>query len=116
MYGNEAEIGKALDKHLKSGSVKREELFVTTKLPNKAAEKSKDGVEPTIRECLKKLQLDYVDLVLIHWPVTDRPGKQPGDLDPPAQASTLAMLCCAPCSFMQTLWTMLPCLSCMQLS
>lgn len=88
MYGNEAEIGKAVAEHLKSGKLRREDLFVTTKLNNSMQQHSEEGVEPAIRESLEKLQLDYVDLVLIHWPVTtDRRTEKPGDVQPPIQVS-----------------------------
>ncbi|TLS38673.1 aldo/keto reductase [Pseudalkalibacillus caeni] len=63
IYGNEEGVGKAI---AESG-VPREELFITTKLWN-----SEQGYESTLaafEESLKKLQLDYVDLYLIHWPV-----------------------------------------------
>ncbi|WP_274363996.1 aldo/keto reductase [Paenibacillus thermotolerans] len=63
VYGNEAGVGKAI----RQSGVKREELFVTTKVWN-----ADQGYESTLRayeESLKKLGLDYVDLYLIHWPV-----------------------------------------------
>ncbi|PKW13096.1 aldo/keto reductase [Saccharopolyspora spinosa] len=63
MYGNEEGVGKAI---AESG-LKREELFVTTKLWNDS-----QGYESTLTafdESLTKLGLDYVDLYLIHWPV-----------------------------------------------
>jgi 2,5-diketo-D-gluconate reductase A len=63
IYRNEEGVGEAL----KGVSVPREELFVTTKLWN-----DRHGYDETFRafdESLKKLQLDYVDLYLIHWPV-----------------------------------------------
>lgn len=87
MYGNEAQIGKSLAEHIKSGKVDREHLFIVTKLNNSAKQHSRSGVEPAIRESLQKLQLDYVDLVLIHWPITDRnpPGQKSGDVNPPIQ-------------------------------
>ncbi|VDM43597.1 unnamed protein product [Toxocara canis] len=65
-YGNEKEIGDVLHEYLTSGKLKREELFVTTKLwcsHNRPSE-----VEGQIRESLMKLQLDYVDLYLAHMP------------------------------------------------
>jgi len=65
VYGNEKEIGVSLQKAMKKG-VKREELWVTSKLwNNKHAE---EDVIPTCKQTLKDLQLDYLDLYLIHWP------------------------------------------------
>lgn len=60
VYGNEAEVGKAL---AESG-VARDEVFVTTKCPPDNAGKELD----TLRRSLDLLQLDHVDLWLIHWP------------------------------------------------
>eukprot|EP00826_Nyctotherus_ovalis_P005674 TRINITY_DN1128_c0_g14_i1.p1 TRINITY_DN1128_c0_g14~~TRINITY_DN1128_c0_g14_i1.p1 ORF type:complete len:305 (-),score=88.67 TRINITY_DN1128_c0_g14_i1:883-1797(-) len=66
-YDNEEFIGEALQSILKEGKVKREELFVITKIHND--EKGKGEIEGKLRDSLKKLQLDYVDLLLIHWPI-----------------------------------------------
>lgn len=66
-YKNEECIGEALQSILKEGKIKREELFITTKIFNN--EKEKGQIEPTLKDSLKNLQLDYVDLVLVHWPV-----------------------------------------------
>ncbi|AHC15653.1 aldo/keto reductase [Salinispira pacifica] len=63
-YGNEEEVGKAIAE----SPVPREELFVTTKVWNTAHSK-KDAAE-MINESLKKLGLEYIDLVLVHWPWT----------------------------------------------
>jgi len=60
VYGNEAEVGRAL---AESG-VPRDEVFVTTKCP---PDRAGSGVD-TIRESLDRLQLDHLDLWLIHWP------------------------------------------------
>lgn len=67
-YGNEEAVGKAV----KKCGVKREELFITTKvwIANAGYEKAKSSIE----ESLKKLQLDYLDLVLIHQPFNDYYG------------------------------------------
>ena len=69
IYGNEAEVGQAI---AESG-VKRDDLFLTTKIwvDNYA----RDKLVPSLRESLKKLRTDYVDLCLIHWPA---PGKGVG--------------------------------------
>ncbi|KAH8414386.1 hypothetical protein KR215_004896 [Drosophila sulfurigaster] len=66
VYGNEQAIGRVLKRWLVSGKVKREELFIVTKLPPVANGPS--DVEPTIKKSLADLQLNYVDLYLIHTP------------------------------------------------
>jgi diketogulonate reductase-like aldo/keto reductase len=65
VYGNEAEIGAAFEAILRGG-VKREELWITSKLWN-----DMHGEEDVIASCrrsLRDLRLDYLDLYLIHWP------------------------------------------------
>ncbi|XP_066915410.1 uncharacterized oxidoreductase YtbE-like [Clytia hemisphaerica] len=65
-YGNEESVGKAL----KDGSIKREEMFVVTKLhPGKHGFES---VKESLEDSLRKLGLEYVDLFLIHTPVPGR--------------------------------------------
>ncbi|XP_068623515.1 aldo-keto reductase AKR2E4-like [Battus philenor] len=67
-YNNEEEVGEGINNKIKQGSVKREDLFVTTKLWNdQHAEKA---VVPALKESLARLNLDYVDLYLIHWPMS----------------------------------------------
>jgi diketogulonate reductase-like aldo/keto reductase len=61
-YGNEAEVGIGI----KESGIAREEIFVTTKVVAEA--KSYDAVAASIDESLKKLGLDYLDLILIHSP------------------------------------------------
>lgn len=67
-YGNEEAVGKAI----KKCGVPREELFITTKvwIANAGYEKAKKSIE----ESLKRLQLDYLDLLLIHQPFNDYYG------------------------------------------
>ena len=67
IYGNEAEVGQAISK----SGVPRDELFVTTKVWVENA--SAKGVKASTEESLKKLQLDHVNLLLLHWPVKDVP-------------------------------------------
>ncbi len=65
MYKNEEEIGKGLQELFKSGVVKREDLFVTSKLWTE--HHPKDQVRPGLKDSLSRLQLEYLDLYLIHW-------------------------------------------------
>ena len=71
-YGNEAEIGEALAEIFKEGKIKREDLWITSKLWNNAH--LKDDVIPVLKSTLRDLQLEYLDLYLIHWPVAFKPG------------------------------------------
>lgn len=65
-YMNEKAIGNVINQWLESGKVKRQDLFICTKLPP-IANRSQD-VERYLRNSLKDLQLDYVDLYLVHTP------------------------------------------------
>lgn len=65
-YQNEKGVGTAI----KQSGIPREEIFVTTKLANKD-----QGYESTLRafeDSLSKLDMDYIDLYLIHWPGKDK--------------------------------------------
>jgi len=82
VYGNEHQIGKVFRQVLESGLVKREELWVTSKLWNdKHAE---EDVIPACQKSLHDLQLDYLDLYLIHWPFPNHhdPGVDVDARDP----------------------------------
>jgi len=72
IYGNEAEIGEALATAIAEGLVQRSELFITSKLWNDAH--LEQDVEQALNNSLTDLQLDYLDLYLIHWPVAVKPG------------------------------------------
>ena len=65
-YGNQRGVGKGI----KDSGINREELFVTTKLDGEfqGNERAIAGLD----ECLRQLGLDYVDLLLIHWPLPQR--------------------------------------------
>ncbi|KAM3926621.1 prostaglandin F synthase 1-like isoform 1-T1 [Leptodactylus fuscus] len=72
MYGNEVEVGQAIRSKIADGTVKREDIFYTGKLwnNNQAPERVRIGLEKT----LKDLQLDYIDLFIIHTPMEFKPG------------------------------------------
>ncbi len=72
VYGNESEVGHALNKALNEGVLTRDDLWVTSKLWNNAHKK--EDVIPALQQSLKDLQLDYLDLYLMHWPVAFKPG------------------------------------------
>lgn len=66
LYGNETVIGEALKECFEKG-IKREDLFITTKVWRTDF----NDCEKSIKDSLEKLQLEYVDLLLVHWTVTD---------------------------------------------
>lgn len=65
-YGNEKSVGRAIADFLKESSVKRSDLFITTKLWNE--DHGYENAKKAIEVSLEKLGLDYLDLYLIHWP------------------------------------------------
>jgi aldehyde reductase len=79
VYQNEAEIGKAVNEIIAAGEVKRDEVFVVTKLW--AVHTDPKHVEMACRRSLKNLGLDYIDLYLIHSPVGYK-HKDPEELHP----------------------------------
>jgi alcohol dehydrogenase (NADP+) len=76
-YGNEREVGEALQSGLAHGRLLREEIFVTTKLWN--TNHRPERVQPAFDASLERLKLNYLDLYLIHTPFAFEPGD---DLDP----------------------------------
>nr|XP_048316813.1 estradiol 17 beta-dehydrogenase 5-like isoform X1 [Myodes glareolus] len=73
MYQNEEEVGLAIRSKIAEGTVKREDIFYTTKLW--CTFHRPELVQLCLEQSLKKLQLDYVDLYLIHFPVSLKPGE-----------------------------------------
>uniref|UniRef100_A0A672YR11 alcohol dehydrogenase (NADP(+)) n=1 Tax=Sphaeramia orbicularis TaxID=375764 RepID=A0A672YR11_9TELE len=73
VYGNEAEIGDALEETLGHDKIlRREDVFITSKLWN--SRHHPEDVEPTLLKTLRDLKVDYLDLYLIHWPYAFRRG------------------------------------------
>jgi alcohol dehydrogenase (NADP+) len=80
-YGNEREVGKALQAGLAAGGIARKDIFVTTKLWN--SNHRPERVEPAFEASLERLGLNYLDLYLIHTPFAFQPGDEqdPRDQD-----------------------------------
>ena len=66
-YANEADVGRGIKAAIATGKVKRSDIFVTTKLPLIGMQP--DKVKKYLKKSLKLLDLDYVDLYLVHHPV-----------------------------------------------
>ncbi|WP_323192117.1 aldo/keto reductase [Halostella sp. PRR32] len=62
MYGNESAVGEGIA----AANITREDLFLTTKLSR--SNLRRDDVHASVRDSLDKLGVEYVDLLLIHWP------------------------------------------------
>ncbi|XP_073135753.1 non-functional NADPH-dependent codeinone reductase 2-like [Henckelia pumila] len=74
LYNSEKPLGEAVVEAVNSGLIKsREELFITSKLW--CSDAHGKYVLPALMETLKNLDMGYVDLYLIHWPVSAKPGK-----------------------------------------
>jgi diketogulonate reductase-like aldo/keto reductase len=73
-YRNEKEVGEAIREVFKQGKIKREEVFIATKLWNN--NHRPERVKPAFEASLKRLQLDYLDLYLIHTPFAFQPGDE----------------------------------------
>lgn len=69
-YGNEVEVGNGLQRVLQAGAVCRDDLWITSKLWN--TYHRAEHVRPATEQTLRDLQLDYLDLYLIHFPISLR--------------------------------------------
>ncbi|WOL20153.1 non-functional NADPH-dependent codeinone reductase 2 [Canna indica] len=76
LYQTEQGIGEAVAESLRRGLINsRADLFITSKLW--CTDAHSHGVIPAIRESLRNLKMDYLDLYLIHWPLSQKPGSCP---------------------------------------
>ncbi len=71
IYNNEKEVGNALKQAFQEGLVTREEMFITSKLWNDSHRR--EDVKPALKKSLRDLKLDYLDLYLVHWPISFKP-------------------------------------------
>ena len=79
VYGTESGVGKGIKKAIDQGIVKREDLFITTKLSIYDIKDPESG----IKKSLNMLGLKYIDLYLLHWPkFYDIAGKRKTNLMP----------------------------------
>ncbi|XP_072510312.1 prostaglandin-E(2) 9-reductase-like isoform X1 [Notamacropus eugenii] len=74
VYENEKEVGQAIQAKIADGTVTRKDIFYTGKLWSTCHRP--ELVRPALEETLKNLQLDYLDLYIIHFPVSFKPGKE----------------------------------------
>ncbi|XP_075221376.1 aldo-keto reductase 1B-like [Lycorma delicatula] len=72
VYLNEKYIGNAIAQKLKEGHIKREDIYITSKLWN--THHSKCYILPALKKTLNDLRIDYIDLYLIHWPMAYKDG------------------------------------------
>ncbi len=79
-YRNEREVGEALQARLAAEGIAREDIFVTTKLWN--TNHRPERVEPAFEASLGRLQINYLDLYLIHTPFAFEPGDDQDPRDP----------------------------------
>ena len=73
-YRNEAAVGEAIQDAFKAGTLRREDLFVTTKLWN--TNHRPERVKPAFDASCRRLQVDYVDCYIIHTPFAFQPGDE----------------------------------------
>ena len=66
-YGNEAEVGQGIRAALSAGACRRDELWITSKLWN--TYHARAHVRSAVERTLRDLQVDYLDLYLIHFPI-----------------------------------------------
>jgi len=74
VYGTEPLMGPALAKMIEAGELQRDDLFITCKVW--CTDHHPDSVRSSLAQSLKDLQTDYVDMLLIHWPMAYKAGDE----------------------------------------
>lgn len=74
IYRNEAEVGAGLARGLREAGLNREDVFLTTKVWMEQVGRHRLG--PSVEASLERLKTDYVDLLLLHWPVAEVPLRE----------------------------------------
>ncbi|KAL8593770.1 hypothetical protein ACOMHN_059263 [Nucella lapillus] len=72
VYDTEGEVGQAVSEKIKDGTITRKDVFITTKIWD--TYHAKDRVKLNLEKSLAKLQMSYVDLLLVHWPTCLKDG------------------------------------------
>jgi len=72
IYGNESDVGEGLSLAFRDGNVQRSDVWITSKLWNDCHRT--EHVRPALEQSLKHLNLEYLDLYLMHWPIVHRHG------------------------------------------
>ncbi|KAH0672083.1 hypothetical protein KY285_023051 [Solanum tuberosum] len=73
LYNSEEALGEAINEAINGGFVEsREQLFITSKLW--CSDAHPQHVLPALNKTLRNLKMDYIDLYLIHWPLSSKPG------------------------------------------
>ncbi|XP_077325241.1 prostaglandin-E(2) 9-reductase-like isoform X3 [Lithobates pipiens] len=79
IYGNEAEVGQAIRTKIADGTIRREDVFYTGKLWSTFH--TPELVQPALERSLKQLNLESMDLFIIHMPLEMKPGNDPFPVD-----------------------------------
>ncbi|XP_014665700.1 PREDICTED: 1,5-anhydro-D-fructose reductase-like [Priapulus caudatus] len=90
LYNNQEEIGEAIANAVNTGVVRREELFITTKVSPQFYD-SQESIKENCRYSLSKLRLQYVDLLLLHAPWAVK--KVEGDTSPTVNGKCMTVPC-----------------------
>ncbi|XP_053384414.1 aldo-keto reductase family 1 member B7-like isoform X2 [Mercenaria mercenaria] len=93
-YGTQEGIGRALEKKIKDGVIERKDIFITTKLWD--THHNPKLVMEELKDSLKKLRTDYVDMFLIHWPTALQDQDFSGDKIAPADENGKVLWACYP--------------------